>query len=192
MNKIHQQAIEFMRKRRSCPTVMLTTPVPDDEELTQMLVTASRVPDHGKLEPWRFIVIKRKAMKRLADSLILRGDELGKAASLVRKAALVFSEANLIVAVVESPKVEAKIPLIEQTLSSGAVCLSLVNVALASGWGATWVTGFGAHDPIYRESELGLDQHERIAGFVHIGTPTNQPSERPRPEINLITKWMTE
>ena len=192
MKNTNEGAIEFLNSRRSTPAVTLTVPVPDREQLTQLLVAAARVPDHGKLEPWRFIVIEKPAMRRLSESLIRRGDEMGKAESLVRKAAAVFSDANLIVAVVESPDRDAKIPLIEQTLSAGAVCLSLLNAALASGWGASWVTGFGAHDPIYRESELGLKEHERVAGFVHIGTPKARPPERPRPDIKSITSWLTE
>ena len=192
MKNTNEGAIEFLNSRRSTPAVTLTVPVPDREQLTQLLVAAARVPDHGKLEPWRFIVIEKPAMRRLSESLIRRGDEMGKAESLVRKAAAVFSDANLIVAVVESPDRDAKIPLIEQTLSAGAVCLSLLNAALASGWGASWVTGFGAHDPIYRESELGLKEHERVAGFVHIGTPKARPTERPRPDIKSITSWLTE
>lgn len=190
-NDLNQPALEFMLSRRSVQAVSLTTPIPDTEQLKQLLEAAARVPDHGKLEPWRFIVLERSAMKRLAGKLVRRGDELGKAPSLVRKAAAVFAEANLIVAVVESPNHEAKIPLVEQTLSAGAVCLSLVNAALAAGWGATWLTGFGAHDPKFRESELALKKHERIAGFVHIGTARTQPAERTRPDIQSITTWMS-
>ncbi len=192
MMKANDGALEFLMSRRSVPAAALTAPVPDRTQLKQLLIAAARVPDHGKLEPWRFIVIERSAMTRLAEMLVRRGREMGKAESLVRKAAEVFSDANLIVAVIESPDRNAKIPLIEQTLSAGAVCLSLLNAALASGWGAVWVTGFGAHDSICRESGLGLKEHERVAGFVHIGTPSAQPPERPRPDVESITTWLTE
>ncbi|MCY3880249.1 MAG: nitroreductase [Rhodobacteraceae bacterium] len=177
------EALEFLLSRRSHPSLTLRPPVPTGDELKEILTAGTRVPDHGKLEPWRLIIIERPAMAGLAESLVRRGDEMGKAASLVRKAAEVFTQANLIVAVVSSPDREAKIPLIEQTLSAGAVCVSLVNAALAKGWGAVWVTGFGAHDRFYRESELGLSEHESIAGFIHIGTAGSQPPERPRPDL---------
>ncbi len=188
MSGFATNALEFMLTRRSYPAAVLKPPVPRGEQLLQLLAAAARVPDHGKLEPWRFIVIERTAMPRLAGALIERGAQLGKSESLVARAAAVFSEANLIIAVVSSPDREAKIPQIEQTLSAGAVCLSLLNAALASGWGASWVTGFGAHDARFREDELGLAGHESIAGFVHIGTADTSPVERPRPDINsLIT-----
>lgn len=192
MKKANAGAIEFMMTRRSTPAQILVPPVPDREQLTELLNLAARVPDHGKLVPWRFIVIEKPAMGRLAKGLIRRGAEMGKSESLVAKAAAVFGDANLIVAVVESPDHESKIPLIEQTLSAAAVCLSLLNAALASGWGATWVTGFGAHDAQFRQTELGLKAHERVSGFVHIGTPKTTPSERPRPQIEDITIWLGE
>ena len=192
MPQRNDEVLSFLQSRRSCPAVTLTPPVPTRKELEPILTAAARVPDHGKLEPWRFIVIEKPAMRRLADSLIRRGDRMGKAESLVRKAAAVFSEANLIVAVVASPKLEAKIPQIEQSHSAAAVCLSLLNAALASGWGAAWITGFGAHDALYRESELGLGSHEAIAGFVHIGTAKASPPERPRPDVSAITTWLQD
>ncbi len=189
---MNEAALQFLLSRRSHALQLLTTPVPDHQELKKLLTAAARVPDHGKLEPWRFIVIKQPAMKRLAESLVRRGAALDKADSLVRKAALVFQDANLIVAVVESPDLEAKIPLIEQTLSAGAVCLSLVNAAHAAGWAAVWLTGFGAHDRIFRETELGLQEHERIAGFIHLGTAKDRPAERPRPDTDSLLSWVVQ
>ena len=189
---MNEGAIKFMETRRSTPTPILSGPVPNKAQLMELLTLAARVPDHGKLEPWRFIVIEKGAMTRLAQSLVRRGADLGKSESLVAKAAAVFGDAQLIVAVIESPDIKAKIPRIEQTLSAGALCLSLLNAALASGWGATWVTGFGAHDPLFGETELGIKTHERVAGFIHIGTPKSKPAERPRPNISAITEWMTE
>lgn len=186
----HHQVSEFMLTRRSYPAALLSPPIPDREELKLLLTAAARVPDHGMLVPWRFIVIGKGAMPRLAEQLVKRGGALGKAPSLVNKAADVFRKANLVVAVVASPDSESKFPVIEQKLSAGAVCLSLLNAALARGWGATWVTGFGAHDPEYRESVLNLAPNEFIAGFVHIGTSANQPPERPRPGIDTITTWL--
>lgn len=185
-------AIEFLRTRRSHPAMLLKPPVPNRAQLTAILESGARTPDHGKLEPWRFIVLERSAMPRLAALLLERGAQLGKAPSLVEKAAAVFSDANLVVTVVASPDESAKIPSIEQTLSAGAVCLSVLNSALAAGWGANWVTGFGAHDPMFRRKALGLEDHEFVAGFIHIGTSGKSPPDRPRPDLERITTWVAE
>ena len=186
------EALEFMHSRRSYPTLAISPPVPTRNQIHELLTVAARVPDHGKLEPWRFIVIESRHMQEIATKLVVRGLELGKAESLVNKAADVFSNASLVVAVVGSPDESAKIPLIEQKLSAGAVCLSLLNAALASGWAASWVTGFGAHDSKFRQDVFGLQPPEFIAGFVHIGTSGNRPPERPRPDLAAITTWFGE
>jgi len=184
--------MEFLLNRRSRPYVTLDQPIPTQEELQTLLTAAVRCPDHGQLEPWRFIVIERKAMPRIASVLRERGRCLNKKPSLVEKACQVFECAPLIVAVVAKPNMEAKIPLVEQTLSAGAVCLSLLNAALASGWGANWLTGFGAHDADFRKEALGLSSDEAIAGFIHIGTERSAPQDRPRPDLRTLTTWIIE
>ena len=103
-----------------------------------------------------------------------------------------FADSHLCVAVIESPKQSPKIPAIEQTYSAGAVCLGLLNAALASGWGANWLTGWIAEDRPFVEDELGLAPHERIAGFLHLGTETSAPPERPRPDLDAITEWVSQ
>ena len=192
MNNNSNQPLDFLLSRRSRPFLMLGEPVPSKEELQTILTAAARSPDHGKLEPWRFIVLEKPAMPRMAKVLRARGEKLGKAPSLLNKACEVFEVANLIVTVVSKPNREAKIPLIEQTLSAGAVCLSLLNAALAAGWGANWLTGFGAHDEEFRASALGLSSDEIVAGFIHIGTCGRIPPDRPRPDVNAITNWVNE
>ncbi len=192
MSDNSNQALDFLLTRRSRPFLILKEPVPDKEELNTILTAAARSPDHGKLEPWRFIVLEKPAMPRLARILQERGEQLGKAPSLLAKACEVFEVANLIVVVVSKPNKEAKIPLIEQTLSAGAVCLSLLNASLATGWGANWLTGFGAHDEEFRSRALGLSTDEYVAGFIHIGTSTTIPPDRPRPDIDTITTWVNE
>ncbi|MCY4543547.1 MAG: nitroreductase [Rhodobacteraceae bacterium] len=191
MTSRNLEALEFLLTRRSQPYLTLAEPVPDTEQLMTLLTAAARSPDHGMLEPWRFIVIEKSAMARLGNILRRRGAELGKAPSLVEKAAQVFDNANLVVAVIASPNEEAKIPAIEQTLSAGAVCLSLLNAALASGWGATWLTGFGAHDEDFRRQALGIEPPEYVAGFIHIGTRRVVPSDRPRPNVNDLVSRLT-
>ena len=189
MKKANSEVLEFINSRRSYPTLVISPPVPTREELLELLKAAARVPDHGKLEPWRFLVIEQPKLTEVAERLRVRGLELGKAESLVGKASEVFAKASLVVAVIGSPDLSAKIPAVEQQLSAGAACLSLLNAALASGWAASWVTGFGAHDGAFREEVFNLASHEFIAGFVHIGSAGAPPPDRPRPDIAAITEW---
>ena len=184
-------ALAFLQTRRSRPAKTLTTPVPGPDELRGLIKVAARVPDHGKLEPWRFLVVEKAALARLADTLPEKGKALGIAPEKIEKAVREYADANLAVVVISSPKPSDKVPEIEQTLSAGAVCLQLVNAALAAGWGANWLSGWASHDPDWRERNLGLMPHEWIAGFVHIGTETNPPPERPRPDTDALTEWFS-
>ncbi|MDU8943013.1 nitroreductase family protein [Ovoidimarina sediminis] len=185
-------ALEFLQTRRSRPAKTLTTPVPDRAALMPLLEAAARTPDHGKLEPWRFIVLERPALLRLAAATEARGADAGIEPERIAKSVLQFSDAHLAVAVISSPKPSEKIPEIEQLLSSGAVCLALLNAALAAGWGANWLTGWMAHDPVFRREALGLSEGETVSGFIHIGTERAAPPERPRPDLGAITTWVTE
>jgi nitroreductase len=184
--------MDFLLSRRSRPAKTLTTPVPSRAELEPILTAAARSPDHGKLEPWRFIVLERKALQRLAKVVEARGKSLGRDEADVSKARVQFDSAHLAVAVVEVTKPSDKIPTIEQTYSAGAVCLAMLNAVLASGWGANWLSGWASHDRGFLETGLGLDTHERVAGFIHIGTETSLPPERPRPDMDAITTWVSE
>ncbi|WP_298969463.1 nitroreductase [uncultured Roseobacter sp.] len=186
------QAFDFLTTRRSRPAKTLTTPVPSAEELAPLLQAAARTPDHGKLEPWRFIVIEKPAMARLADIAEARGKQLGLAEEQVDKGRGQFDQGHLAVAVIEVQKPSEKIPSLEQTYSAGAVCLALLNAALTSGWGANWLSGWPSHDRGFMQEALGLDNHERIAGLIHIGTETSTPPDRPRPDLDSITTWMPE
>ncbi len=185
-------AMDFFLTRRSRPAKILRPPVPSAEELRPILTAASRVPDHGKLEPWRFLVLEKPALSRLAGLARTRGAALGIEPDRIEKGALQFSEADLVVAVVMVPRPTDKVPEIEQILSAGAVCLTLLNAALASGWGASWLTGWAAHDPDFCHVGLNLRTGEQIAGLVHIGTETTAPPERPRPDVDAITTWIRE
>lgn len=180
----------FLRTRRSRPAKTLVPPVPDRAALMVLLEAAARSPDHGKLEPWRFAVLERGAMARLARLVEEAGARLGKTASEIEKARGQFDSAHLAVAVIEVQKPSEKIPPIEMSYSAGAVCLALLNAALASGWGANWLSGWASHDRAFAEAALGLEAHERIAGFIHIGTATSTPPERPRPDLAAITQWV--
>ncbi|EAQ04914.1 nitroreductase family protein [Pseudooceanicola batsensis HTCC2597] len=191
MPEKNQAALDFLATRRSHPPKLLTEPVPDRAQLEELLTIAARSPDHGALIPWRFVVIEQPAMQGLAELAEARGRSLGKDEETVAKGRGQFDRGNLAVAVVECPVEAEKVPPREQTLSAGAVCLSLVNAALASGWGAGWVTGWVSFDRGFVEQGLGLRSHEQVAGIVHIGSFASAPAERPRPEVKDITTWLS-
>ncbi|MDJ1006810.1 MAG: nitroreductase [Paracoccaceae bacterium] len=183
-------AFDFLKTRRSRPAKTLGLPVPDRAALADLLTVAARTPDHGKLEPWRFIVLEQAACERLALAVEARGAALGLEAEKIEKMARQFGTAHLAVAVVSAPKPSEKIPPIEQVLSAGAVCLALLNACLASGWGANWLSGWASHDATFLRDNLGLADGETIAGFIHIGTETVAPPERPRPDVAALTTWV--
>ncbi|MGC1506026.1 MAG: nitroreductase [Sulfitobacter sp.] len=191
MPEKNPEALNFLQTRRSRPAKTLTLPVPDRDALLPLLTAAARTPDHGKLEPWRFIVIEKAAMAWLADIAEARGTDLGLDPEQVTKGRSQFDQGNLAVVVVEVQKPSPKIPAIEQTYSAGAVCLALVNAALADGWGANWLSGWPSHDRGFMTKAFNLADHERIAGLIHIGTETSVPPDRPRPEVGQITTWLS-
>lgn len=188
----NQAALDFLLTRRSRPAKTLRAPVPDRAELEVILTAAARTPDHGKLEPWRFIVLEKQALTRLAQAIPARAEALKIDPETRPKAVSQYADADLAVVVVDSPVASAKIPAIEQTYSAGAVCLSLLNAALAAGWGANWLSGWASHDRTFVEENLGLAAHERIAGLIHIGTETHAPPERPRPDLAQKITWVAE
>lgn len=177
-------ALTFLLTRRSTPAKTLTEPGPDAATLELLLRAATRSPDHGKLEPWRFVRIAGPAQGRVADVAARRARALGMDDAAAEKAAAAFGYGPLIVAVIAAPKPSDKIPETEQHASAAVVCAALVNAALAAGYGANWLTGWMATDHGFCETALGLHAHESVAGFVHIGTPKVTPQERPRPDVS--------
>ncbi len=186
----HPAVLEFLLSRRSRPAKTLGLPVPSRDDLGPLLTAAARTPDHGKLEPWRFIVLEKPALDRLTELTRLRAPHNDVPEEKLAKSIAQFGNADLVVAVVSCPKPSAKVPQIEQIYSAGAACLALLNAALAAGWGANWLTNWMAFDREFVEPGLGLSRDENIAGFIHIGTETITPPERPRPDIAAITTWM--
>lgn len=180
------EILNFLTTRRSHPPKMLTAPGPARDDLARLLQAATRVPDHGKLEPWRLLVLGPQTRADLAERA--RAHSSGMDPTLAEKGIAQFSSPCL-VAVIAAPRPSERIPEIEQTLSAGAVCLSLVNAALATGWGASWLTGWVTHDRAFAVPAYGLSGSEWVAGLIHIGTPTRQPTERPRPDMESITSW---
>lgn len=180
----------FLLSRRSRPAKTLRAPVPDRAALRVILTAAARTPDHGKLEPWRFIVLEKAALTRIAGLVAPRGAALGLDDEKIDKAFAQFATADLAVAVISTPRTSDKIPLIEQVYSAGAVCLAMLNAAMAAGWGANWLSGWPSHDRTFTAAALGLGPDESIAGFIHIGTEGAVPPERPRPDIDALTTWI--
>lgn len=184
------EVLEFLLTRRSRPARTLTLPVPTREELLPILAAAARVPDHGKLEPWRFVVLERPALARLATLAEVRGRALGIEDERRAKGVAQFAASNLAIAVVKCARSTEKIVEIEQTLSTGAVCISLLNAAQAAGWGGNWLTGWAIEDAEFRREGLGLHDGEWVAGLIHLGTEGAVPPERPRPDLGRIVTWL--
>lgn len=184
--------VEYLKTRRSIAPAQMRMPGPDADTLRAMLGIAARVPDHGKLAPWRFILFDLESRARLMEGLRrIAGQAADEKEQRLRTDKLSgLADAPLIVAVVSAPDAaHPKIPLWEQQLSAGAVCLNLLHAAHAHGFAAQWLTGWYAYDPA-AGSWLGLEDGERFAGFIHIGTPAAPPSERDRPDLDAITsRW---
>ena len=146
------------------------------------------MPDHGKLEPWRFVVLERGTLDRLAPTLARHVLATGGDPAAAEKAASAFAS-PLIVAVVSAPAESPKVPLWEQEMSAGAVCLSLLNAALGAGWGAAWLSG-PATDADFARAHLGVGPNERIVGLIHIGTRSGEVPDRPRPDVAAKTVFL--
>jgi nitroreductase len=180
-------ALELLKTRRSFKAVELAGPPPAAAEIEILLTVASRVPDHGKLTPWRFIVFEGEA-RRAAGAAIAAAfrakypDAKPEQADAERAR---LTRAPLVIAVVSRAAPHVKIPEWEQVLSAGAAAMNLVLAAHALGYGASWITEWYAYDRAVLDA-LGLQPHERIAGFIHIGRPPQPPEDRPRPPLNEI------
>lgn len=189
MPALNPAAFDFLSCRQSQAAKLFTGPLPSRAELEPILTAALRVPDHGKLEPWRLIVLTRPDMKRLADLAEARAREMGGDAEKIEKGRGQFDRGGLAVVVISSPQDVPKIPLAEQLLSAGALCLGLVNAATAAGWGANWLTGWVSHDVEFCARAFGCRPGETVAGIVHIGTPGAAAPERPRPDLARVVQW---
>ncbi len=178
------QALALLARRRSASALGLRAPGPTEAELRRLLALAARAPDHGKLAPWRFVVLRDEGkvafVERLEEIAADRPDAVKAAAKLGK-----IRAPPLTVAIV-SRYVEGEIPEWEQRLSAGAVCILLTLAAQAMGYGANWITDWYAYDEAAGRL-LGLTAGERVAGFVHIGTPAEPPRERVRPDVAALT-----
>lgn len=184
-------AFEFLAQRRSYPAKAMTGPAPSRADLEPMLTAALRVPDHGKLEPWRLIVLERAALDRLADLAEARAIATGLDSEQAAKGRGQFARSHLCVAVVAAPVAGTKVPEMEQVLSAGALCQNLLNAAQAMGWAACWLSGWPSYERGFLEQGLGLAHHETIAGFVHLGSEGAALPDRPRPDLARVVTWVS-
>lgn len=183
-------ALALLETRRSGKPRDLVEPGPSPEELERILTIAVRAPDHGKLSPWRFVIVDRKQRQALADLLARALPEHDpNATSAHYGKALEFAhQAPVMIALVSAPVRDHKIPVWEQELSCGAVGMNLLHAAHALGYVGGWITGWQAYNERVRAAFC--KDSERIAGFIFLGTPGNPLEERPRPDLaNLVREW---
>jgi nitroreductase len=183
--------LALLASRRSASAKAMAEPGPNAAEISAILQVAVRVPDHGKLTPWRFIVIEGEARTQAGDILAKRWRALnpGHGEAIVAEQRRTFLRAPVVVGVVSTAGEHPKIPVWEQVLSAGAVCQNMLIAAAAMGIGCQWITGWQAYDREFLAA-LGVGEGEKMAGFVYFGTPVEPVTDRPRPEPeSLITRW---
>jgi nitroreductase len=184
-------ALTLLATRRSASVKAMTGPGPTPEQLAKLLELAVRVPDHGKLAPWRFILFEGEARGAFGEVLAARWRELhpDHGEATVAQARGFFERAPTVLAVISCAAPHVKIPEWEQVLSAGAVCQNILVAATAMGLGCQWNTDWCAYDEKTRAA-MGLDEHEKVAGFIYLGTPSEPVTDRPRPDpAGLLTRW---
>lgn len=184
--------LDLLASRRSTPSRLLAEPGPDSAILRRLLAAAVRVPDHGKLTPWRFLQIRGDSRHALGELLAKRSRELNPSAAdaVIEKDRNRFNHAPVIVTVIACLTPGHKVPECEQIASGNAVCFSLLLAAQAAGFSAQWLTGWAAYDSVIK-NHLGIREHERILGFIHIGSASETVPERQRPDIEpLLSEWV--
>ena len=183
--------LETLLTRRSVVAKDMVAPGPTDEQIDQILSAGHRVPDHGKIGPWRFILFKDEARTEFGQILGRIAAEKNPEASdaLLEYEQNRFNRAPLVIAVIASPNVEHKVPVWEQHLAAGAVCQNMLLAATGLGFASQWLTEWYAYDEDVKQ-ELELNENEAIAGFIYIGSAEQKPKERVRPDIGeRITYW---
>lgn len=182
--------IDYLAERRSIPAFQMCEPGPDVPETAAILTLASRVPDHGKLAPWRFIVYRGTERARIGEALLALRLEVEPALSpeLIEVERSRFTRAPVVIAVISTAAPHFKVPEWEQIMSAGAVCLNLSMAANAHGYVANWLSEWFAFDE-RAHPLLGIKPGERVAGFIHIGSTDFPPTERPRPVLSEIVTW---
>ena len=181
----------LLSTRRSIPIPMLAEPGPSGAALDEILTIAARVPDHGKLAPWRFILYRGETAVQIGEALarLVESRAVGPVSdSRHQVEATRFSRSPLVVGVVSTAAEHVKIPIWEQQLSGAAAAMNLVNASHSKGFAANWVTEWVAYDEDAK-AILGIQSQEKVIGFIHIGTPSEPPQERPRPALaDIVTE----
>ena len=184
-------ALELLKTRRSVKPIELSGPGPSPAERDTLLTIAARVPDHGKLAPWRFIVFEGDARLKAGETIanVFRAGHADASADQVDFERKRLARAPLVIAVVSRAAPHVKIPEWEQQLSAGAAAMNLVMAAHAMGYAASWITEWYAYDRNVLDA-FWLAANERIAGFVHIGRPAKPPEDRDRPNLaNIVSHY---
>ena len=187
--KASGEVLEALFNRRSAPAPTLGLPGPSPEEMDLLIRIGLRVPDHGKIGPWRVVRFTPEAKARAVEKLKALAESRGDrkdAGALIK-----MSAPPQMLMVVSAPLQPHKIPLWEQQLSAAAVCQNLLIAAGAMGYGANWITDWYAYDAEAR-AILGVTPDENVAGFVYLGTPTEPPLERERPDYEARVSWWEE
>ena len=185
LNLTGPTALDLLLSRRSCAAKAMTGPGPSKAQLAEILRAGARVPDHGKLFPWRFIVFEGEGQKRFADILVDVLTLEGANPSHIDEWRGRTLAAPVVVGIVSCARELIKIPVWEQELSAGAVCQNLLIAAHALGFVGNWLTEWYSYHPIVKQ-KIGLKPGERMAGFIYIGTAKDELQERPRPEMSKI------
>lgn len=186
-------ALTLLATRRSAPSTSLRAPGPDEAQIETILTLASRVPDHGKLVPWRFILYRDPHKALIGDKLVevLLADKPNADAATIEKERGRFQAAPIVIGLISTARADhPKIPEWEMILAAGAVAQNMLLAANALGFGAQWLTGPAAYDERLK-AYLGVEPGERVAGFVHVGTAAEAWPDRPRPVIAEITSTWT-
>jgi nitroreductase len=184
-------ALVLLKTRRSVKPMELGGPGPNAAELETLLTIAARVPDHGKLTPWRFLVFEGEARVQAGEAIasVFREGHADATPDQVAFERQRLARAPLVIAVISRAGPHVKIPEWEQQLSAGGAAMNLVNAAHALGYAASWITEWYAYDRRVLDT-LGLNANERIAGFVHIGRPAKPPEDRDRPKLaDIVTRF---
>ena len=175
------EVLARLANRRSASAQLLSAPGPSEAEIEQILHLGARTPDHGKLFPWRFVVLGPQSRADLSEALAVLAETQGR---IDKDLAVLAKLANppLTIMVVSTPIQGHKVPVWEQQLSAGAVCMNLEHAADALGYSASWITDWYSYDPA-AVALFGVQDGETIAGFIHLGTVAEPPLERPRPNM---------
>jgi nitroreductase len=185
--------VDYLSRRHSTPVAQISEPGPSHEEIEAILTFASRVPDHGKLAPWRFVVYRGEVRKSLGEAFLrLMAETTPDMTDAAKEAERTrFLRAPLVIGVVSKAGPHVKIPEWEQVLSAGAVCLNMLMAAEAHGYAANWRTEWIAYDRRALDM-LGIAPEEKVAGFIHIGSSDFPAPDRPRPELSQIVTYAGE